>query len=128
MPSHKNSNTACTAIGYRCKIRCVCVCVYYTITLHHSLANECQCLQYPILCSVFLHLSPLTTSVGVLEDPPSPSSQFAVSKSHDASVVADGGCINHDQDTKPMAAQALASGTLIGLQSFDLHLAVPGIQ
>ena len=75
-----------------------------------------------------LSLSPLTTSVGVLEDPPSPSSQFAVSKWHDASVVADGGCINHDQDTKPMAAQARASGTLIGLRSFDVHLAVPGIQ
>lgn len=27
-----------------------------------------------------------------------------------------------------MAAQARASGTLIGLQSFDVHLAVPGIQ
>lgn len=27
-----------------------------------------------------------------------------------------------------MAAQARASGTLIGLQSFDVHLAVPGIR
>ena len=49
-----------------------------------------------ILCSVFLHLSPLTTLVKVLQDPPSPSSQFAVSKWHDALVVADGGCINHE--------------------------------
>ena len=58
MPSHKNSNTACTAIGYRCKIRCVCVC---TTLLHYIIVWPMNANVYSIpysaqSFSTFLHL------------------------------------------------------------------------